>query len=466
MPIHLQAMHVLGREREIELLKAFVTPDATGLARHLIVQGYKSGGKTHLVLQHLQSINVKYTLIQCEECITDKLLLQRCLNGIKRDSGIDLSAYNQTYMYKGTAAARVSVLCQRLAYFLHSLEQFYKETGYSDRHLLVLDNFDRRCDPSGELLAEFLQMEHFAELPNLLVIYIVSGVDPMESATFAIPRIQFAPHSQEQIAAILSNMNLYAADNPHFWRSFAELITTVHYDFFGPDLAAYVDLCHRIWPLFAERLDQGDVVKIFRDVREEMLSERVLCDAHVEQYGEVEARLSAPLLDLLHHSKFILLASYLALYVDPKHDMQLFSRVGGSKRRERKGEKAKKEIDPRLLSAASFDPERVKAILSVIYRNESATLNVTKDYPNLFKDLTQREIAKKEVELANFTMNNTIDLDVQLATLLSLGLLLRSYNTSLLNSRMRFKCNVSWDVVSGLAEELNFPLHHYLVEKG
>ena len=140
----------LFRENELQYLKTFVNEDHNLLAPVVLVQGNKSVGKTFLVKYFLDTIATNKTLIRCDECVTKKLLLQRCLKNIRLDSGIDLQSYKQQFQNKGREESRFGALCDTFAGFLDVLEQFFTETNYVRRHVLVLDRFDQCMEKSDE----------------------------------------------------------------------------------------------------------------------------------------------------------------------------------------------------------------------------------------------------------------------------------------------------------------------------
>lgn len=126
---------------------------------------------------------------------------------------------------------------------------------------------------------------------------------------------------------------------------------------------------------------------------------------------------------------------------------------------------SKEDIDSRLLNAAFFDLERLLAILRVIYRNESDSINIpTIDLANLYEDELERIMKEREKEQDLFSLNSNVELNSQIATLVSLGLLGRTSSADILSSKARWKCNISWTIVSSLADDVNFPIQNYLVE--
>ena len=71
---------------------------------------------------------------------------------------------------------------------------------------------------------------------------------------------------------------------------------------------------------------------------------------------------------------------------------------------------------------------------------------------------------EREKEQDLFSLNSNVELNSQIATLVSLGLLGRTSSADILSSKARWKCNISWTIVSSLADDVNFPIQNYLVE--
>lgn len=466
------------RERELQILGSFISNDSAVLAPHVIVQGYKSVGKSLVVEKFLQGLRIRNTIISCDEFLTQKLLLQRCLHGIKQDSGIDLTKYQQVFMYKGIEASRESVLCETFSQFLMTLEQYIEESKYDEPHVLVLDKFDQCLDQTNSLFRSFLRLREHSTIRNLIVVYIVSHELPQEIATLSIPQVRFAPYTQDQIVSILADSYppevLNGSIEKSMWRSYSKLVIDLLYDYTGTDVSLLKDICSKLWPEFCMNLVENggqrsiDFLKVFRSLRDSIFKDDIITNSIVSDYGSTTLDSNtekSSLHDLPVLSKFILIASYLASYTEVKQDMQLFSRVKTAKKRGKKNSESTK-ADARFMSASFFDLERLKAILSVIYRNESPSLSRSnQQFLKLYQDHSEKEVAKKEVEFSTFTPNKTVDINTQIATLSSLGMLVRTYSLDSLSSRIRWKCNVSWDVISSIAEEMKFPLHNYIAEK-
>lgn len=470
------------RVEEESLLLCFISKDPRCLSPNLIVQGYKSVGKTYTVSKYLSELGIRKSIINCDECITQKLLLQRCLMTIIADSQIQYDILN--FMYKGLKAARASLLCENFAYFLMLLEQFVVATNYKEPHVLVLDRFDQCCDPTDDLFAAFVRLREHSVIRNISVIFITSHECPKEIATLSIPCIHFKSYTQDQLVLILQSTQSFhlrlvsREEDSTFWQNYTKLIVDLYYDYTGSDLKLLRELCHNLWPRFATPIENGEYkpsefVRLFRDIRENILTDNIVSNSSISDYitGEEEQSSNvSSLSDLPYHSKFLLIASYLASYVDQKSDLDIFSRMKNIKkkgeRRSKETSITKKSINSRFLSAAFFDLERLKAILSVIYRNESKSLSEeNKEYHNLYQDLSERELAKKDNEFASFTLNSSVDINTQISTLVSLGLINRTYALDILSSKIRWKCNVGWEVIEHLSREILFPIQTYIQDK-
>lgn len=464
------------REHELQLLSSFIANDAAISASHLIVQGYKSVGKTLVVRRFLEDIEIKRSIVNCDEFLTQKLLLQKCLHKIRQDSGVDLSTYQQKFMYKGLEAARESVLCETFSQFLMTLQQFFTETNYTSPHVLVLDRFDQCLDQTNDLFRAFLRLREYSTISNLIVVFITSHEDPREISPFSIPHVYFRPYNQEELVSIMASTHPEEVDQglieKSVWQSFSKLVIDLIYDYTGTDVSLIKDITAKLWPKFYAKYNlggnkSGDFLKIFRSLRDEIFQDDIITNSTVTVYGSKsnDAKSSnATLNDLPYHSKFILIASYLASYTEVKQDIQLFSRVKTAKKRPSKNKSNK--ADAHFMSAAYFDLERLKAILSVIYRNESTTLSRNnQNFFNLYHDLSEKDLARKESEFSTFTPNKTVDINTQISTLLSLGMLARTYSLDALSARIRWKCNVNWEVISNIAREIGFPLHNYVLDR-
>lgn len=468
------------RENELQLLSAFVRESHFELAPAVHVYGHKSIGKSYVVNAYLNSININKTVIPCDACVTRKLLLQRCLKSVRIDSGVDLETYQQKFQYKGRAESRFGALCDTFASFLDTLEQFFVETNYQKRHVLVLDRFDQCMENSDDLFASFLRISERSILRNMTIIIITSRAPPYDVASYAMPLVYFRPYTEDETVQILLLNQLCSIpgtkETSSFWAQYCKIVVDLYFSYSGCDLSMLIDVCTKLWDKFTLPVREGrytslDFVQVYRD-RRHLFTDDYVVDVPLHGEGDGHSLVdNVP--DLPYHSKFILIATYLASFLDPKGDMNVFSKLKARKvkkpktslRQIRRGLLSKEDIDSRLLNANYFDLERLLAILRVIYRNESDSMIMSTDELTELRETDiERIIKEREKEQDTFSLNASVELNSQIATLVSLGLLGRTSSSDILSSKARWRCCISWLMVMGLAEDVGFPIQSYLVE--
>ncbi|EGW34101.1 uncharacterized protein SPAPADRAFT_148516 [Spathaspora passalidarum NRRL Y-27907] len=473
---------VKERGYEIDLLNAFINRDPTLSSDAVIVHGYKSVGKTLTVTSFLDALNVKYSRINCDECVSKKILLQRCFNRIRKDSGVQFAEGFSKADY-----LRYGRLGENFSTFISALEQFIRETEYSEHHVLILDRFDQCMEATDELFASFLKLREQSMIPNITIVVIISGDDPREVATLATPHIYFRAYTEDQVIRILQEtplckFNMEDLDGTtagyEFWCQYVKVIVDLFFQYCGSDMTILKDISMRLWDRFIEPVKSGELkvtefVKVYKQNVDLFTSDNIISNSAVRDFKTLEEEKqieNGNVEDLPLHSKFFLLASYLASYIEQRNDLQKFSKVKGVKYKKRasttvskRGHLLKEDIDTRLLSPNFVDLERILAILSVIYRNYAPSLNRSDKDELLYIDdeiIVNEE--KKEIEKAKFTLTSNIDLNNQIATLFSLGLLSKSASSDILGARLRWKCNINWPTAEGLAKLLNFPIAEFL----
>lgn len=454
------------RDTQIDLLNAFISDDPSTLAESVIVHGFKSIGKSFTLEKYLSTLEVNYSIIRCDECITKKILLQRCYKSIKRDSG---------YSYE--SELKYVTLGENFSSFLSLLEQFIEETKYDKQHVLVLDRFDQCMESPAELFPAFAKIQEQSNITNLTVVFVISTDIPKEVITMSLPQVYFPNYTEVELVDILESSQLcfFGDDdldsNPlsyDFWRQYIKTIVDLFYVYTGSDINLLVHICLRCWDQFIEPVLDGtfkvtEFIKVYRLKAHLFQNENLMNNSAIKDFtSEIEEE-TMDNMDLPIYSKYILIACYLASFTVQKNDLHFFSKVKAVKykKREREGNKkkmsmTKDEIDNRLLTPQYFDLERMLAILSVIYRANSRTLVAEGElYDDTFED-------RKEVERSKFTLSRDIDMNSQLATLYSLGMIGKSANSDILGARVRWRCNLDWDGIEGVAKDIDFPLVDYL----
>lgn len=478
----------LYRSKEVDLLSAFITDDIRTTVPALIVHGYKSIGKTYTLDSFFNSrlsTGVKKTIIRCDECVTKRVLLQRCLKRIREDSGIPKSKYSENVSYRGGEVTNFGGVCENFENFIIAMEQFIDETGYNEPHVLVLDRIDQCMEIADDLYTAFNRLHEQSTVKFLTTVLVISGDLPKEIVTSGVPQVFFKAYESEQVLDILQsqqlcqfNANLRIPVNVQvdFWNQYTKIIVDLFFSYTGSNMNVLIDICYELWEHFTKPIESGryqpqDFLKIYREIRTSILDDNVFSQSQVEPYNETESNKtnSSSSFDLPVHSQFILMACYLASLIEPKNDLQMFSKLktlraeksnkksSPSKSSSKRQQMTRQNIDTRLLTPGTFELERMLSILTVIYRNESSSLSASIERLHMIEE----ENDNWDKELATFTLNADIDVNSQLATLASLGLVQRT-SSDVLSSQARWKCNMSWSTAESIAKELNFPLKTYL----
>lgn len=474
-------IELLHRNDRLNLLAAFVNPETVRHLSLVTVHGYKSVGKTLTVKTHLEKLGINYTVVNCDECITKKIILQKALKNYSIDSKVPSSEWGYD---------RIGEYGENFTSFISAMERFKNKSGYDEPHVLVLDRIDRCMEPSNELFAAFAKMKEQSTINNLLTIIITTSDDPIELASGSIPHIFFDKYSEDQIIDILQNNQtckfgveeLDDNQTSHdFWRQYVKVVVDLYFHYTGPDLCLLGNIAAKLWipiiqPVLEKRYTLNDFFKVYRERQHIFTNDNVINNATVLEYDTNREEISGNnenVDDLPLHSKFILIAAFLASFNEPRTDVHFFSSIKLKKKKLtaspskiakiKKGHMTKGDIDARLLQPNYFDLERMFAILSVIYRAHSkALLQLEREeILNIYEDPSISE-EKKQSEISTFTLSRNTDLNSQIATLYSLGLLVKSANSDILGAKVRWKCNIPWTTVEVLATNVNFPIHEYL----
>lgn len=163
-------------------------------------------------------------------------------------------------------------------------------------------------------------------------------------------------------------------------------------------------------------------------------------------------------------SKYIVIAAYLASYNPPRFDIRFFSRAKEARAKRRDtGRRKLLKINPRLLAAPAFDLERVLAILHAIA--PSAGGGADSSAPAFGSNQSGLVNGKgNPYSEQNGGFPSNIDIGVQIATLTALRLIVCLNPSDPLDSKTRWKINVSWPLIKKLASEINLDLENYLIE--
>lgn len=427
---------ILGREREWQLLSAFVNDDPATLTACVVVHGLKSLGKTHVVDRYVATLSAVVVTVRCDVCLTVKFVLQKIIQALEPEK---------------------LALVENFASFVPQL----RRAAAGRPVVIVLDRLDQCMENPRACTAAFAKLKE--TVPNVTVVMVVQ-LPPEEVALMAqVVPIYFQTYSEQEVIRILQQ-NPMGNSNRAFYVQLVEYAVSYYYLFTGSDLRQLHSILSRLWLQIPDPESITDVRKWIRANQQLFQSDSLLKNNSVIEFATLaEERpndTNSNVKDLPLYSKCILVALYLALYIEPKFDLLYFSSEN-VKKSKKEAKLAREKREPRVLVGNFFDLERMLAILLVKFRTYLAgEREQVVEIANLYDDLEARD-REKQLEVANFSLAANSDLNNQLATLHSLGLMLKSANADILGAKVRWKVNIDWETAVEISNEVGFEIVQY-----
>lgn len=462
------------REKEIELLESFINPNNNNCVDSIIVSSTKSVGKTYTVIKCLEDNKISYTYLKCDECITKTMFLTKCYNKIVEDIAKKDDQLNQ------------NIIIENFSVFAYKLKECLTKFNVK-KHVLVLDNFLKIHNSRTDLLLSFTHLREYKKIQNFAVIFIVSTQIPRKLFNKFVPNIYFKPYSEDEVIQILSNFKINSNENnfltiknqSEFWKEYIKLIVNSFFSYTGSNMRLVIDLCEKFWLPFMDSVMKNnlkiyEILTAYNMIKNLIYNDDFISNSFIYNKENLveNSNSSENLVKLPLHSKYILIASYICSLNDQNNDLLYFSNFK-SVRHKKKSRLTlhnnkletinfKKKIDKKLLYYNYFDVERLYAVISVIYRNESKTFNDSSDDFFSFEHENLIIAEKKRQEKSTFTLNRNIDLNTQISNLYSLGMIDKTTSLDPLNSKVKWKCNLNWNCIEKIVKDINFPINDYL----
>ncbi|KAJ1652964.1 hypothetical protein IWQ61_006819 [Dispira simplex] len=461
-----------GRNYEIEQLVEFVgTPDDPS-PPCLFVYGHKANGKTAVVRalfqEHYPTELSAY--VSCIECYTPRLVFESILSqftgsepsvetgfrsAFKCDNMQDFVYQLRTRVYLSTCSSRLNTVIPQTRY-------------------IVFDNAEKLRDMSPTLLSAFIRLGELGQLPVSVILVSCLVWDKFRPRNGAPEPLllRFPIYTKQNVLDILA---LECPPDEELW--FFTGFVSVAYDVFHrncKDINELRYLVTLLFPKFREPVIQGllrrtDSSKLFRISQpyftaatdklylREISSLQWRKHLHTDETNTSDQEStdlpslltssqtpSLPLVskldfELPYYTKFLLLASFLASYNPPRLDIRYFSKSKESgltsKRSKNAAQKQMLESTggkrrQQLLGPKAFPMERMLAIFYSII-----------DDP----------------------IENTVEIQSQIASLVTLRLLVRASHSNQLDS-IKYKSNVSYDLVRRVGRSVQFDVERYLYD--
>jgi origin recognition complex subunit 5 len=325
-----------------------------------------------------------------------------------------------------------------------------------------------------------------AQIPELTNIFIIKSPRPHFLHTPGVPHIHFPPYSKAEAIQILAlhpssvpsraanpvdseYENQIPKDTKEIWTRFCGAVWDTLSKHSGRDILSFRDTCNRLWPQFSTPLHDGtfttkDFSRLLVSKRSLLQNERVLVPSIIptpiisasqalqtpttptkEPRNKAAHQSASIATQLPLFSRLLLIAAYLASYTPARNDQLLFSKSATKGRRKKGGGTAKsrhrvskhRKISGKLLGPQAFVMERLLAIFHAVRLDAGGSAS----------------------------WSSTADVPMAVATLASLRLIVRmGAGADVLDASTKWKVNVGWDVVRGVARSVGVEVEDFLID--
>ncbi|KAH8147237.1 uncharacterized protein LAJ45_08715 [Morchella importuna] len=469
------------RVPQLQRLSALIGDEDDPSPPSIIVHGLEATGKSLIVRAFLEAAECRFAWVPCNECVTARHLTQRIAAAV--GGGEEMGRCD------GVGA---------LAVMLAAVLGGGGGGGGGDggggsgggKYFLVLDRIDQQRELTPTLLAGLGRLGEI--IPNLTVIFIVSVSKARLLSSAEVPHIHFTPYTKDESIKVLSKYvrritklpspnppptttgtttssgeasapaepetedesseDEYtpetAAEELYVWEKFCGTVWDSLAKGAARDIVQFRAAVESMWDQFVQPIARGQYgTRNFSQLyllQKEMFRREASIVASVVPVAETMATTRAAVVagknvhDLPYYSKYLLCAAYLASYNPSRQDVAFFTKTGDFKKKRRggggggKGRPAKtRKIHRRLLGPQAWPLERMLAIFYAILPHP---------------------------------INSSVDLQTQIATLTSLRLLTKASVTDALEASTKWRVNVGWDYIRGVARSVKFDIEDFVAE--
>ena len=478
------------RQYQVQTLSSFISSDYKYSVPNLFLQGYEATGKSYTIQKFFQANpHLLYVTLRPQESVTWKLLIQSLARSLQ-------FKFYELFPNEISQLKQLDPLSVEEPYHLISFltKMFNILSHYSKQIFIIFDGFDDLQDIDATLLLKFLKLNellsHQISNFHLRMIYLIRDANFMARySTFNIPTIVFPRYTYDQILELLIIMrfeDMYADllgrlngcsipsnedTNYSIVINFITLIMQAFQMYTGNNLNAINDLLDLKWEIYLDNIDETNYmdpvsiykksVYLFTAPNDTLTADNDNDDDEEQNQGQSadekigntskkemsKVKSSGQNYELSNIAKYLLIAAYFCSYIEPKYDTSIFSRKSSIKSgRSSYGRRKKMESNPRHLQPAVFFLERLLAIFQAIYPMESTAVSGS------LQSLLGDRLIKANVEVFQ-----------NLSELQSLKLICTTSTRTadFLSSKSKWKVNVPWEIITEVAESVNFDMTQY-----
>ncbi|KAH3899626.1 related to Origin recognition complex subunit 5 [Saccharomycodes ludwigii] len=474
--------NVVHRDEELVFLDSFIDKDNQPDLKpnNVIIQGYQSCGKTYVVEEYFkqQKNEILSCIINHKEIFSWKNLLKEISRASLQTLRLKFSNYKVSNIIDPSGTEHFYLLVRFFSQLFSDCGQQIDEAArYS--FYVVIDKIDQLPEIDVNTFPKLIKLHEI--LPSnlkfkLKFIYTVENVSFIDKyASYDIPTIVFPRYTADEcLQILLSKKCLFKASSQfneklvdeigikdtvprvknQIVEAFLHFVYEAFYLYTGSNLQDLLDMAFLKWPQFVQILNNDNYaneVDMYKQSIDLWKNTQDYLEENIPGNNKLESQY-----DLSDLSKYLLVASYLCSYLQPKYDSKVFAKKSALRQgRVSYGRRAKFDFNPRHLSPGIFPLERLLAIFQAIY-----------PYSDRDRNYTDEE--KDDINNKHFSglIPNTSNVEVYeaIGELISSKLLLPSkfLHASPLNSNTKWKVNVPWEIILEISSSLHFDITEYL----
>ncbi|KAJ2786680.1 hypothetical protein GGI15_001308 [Coemansia interrupta] len=442
-----------GRGEQVDQLLSLLGEPTDASPGCIFVYGPSASGKTSVLqslFSHYQAGKTRVAFVSGVECFTARLLFERTLNAWAGHVPSKDNAYSN---YRK---------CDSLVDFVARASELLGG-GEEETHYLVVDQAERLRGTS--VLTSLVRLSELlgsqANVSVILVSAVVWDKFRVRHGGATDPTLVFFPrYTKAQTLDILAH-DCPPGEPSGFFLTFVDAL----YEVFHRNSTSVQELRHLVamlYPKFVQPVFEGQATRsefsrLFKlcqpyfSAASERLYLREISTSEWQRVAPASAKNRAEdvaqaiyeladgsgsgIMDLPYYTKFLLVAGYLASYNPSRLDMQYFAR---GKDPSAKGRKRKRQADDalggqkrqQLLGPKAFAIERLLAIFYSIVAE---------------------------------AMDSSVDVQVQIASLVTLRLFTRTSNGDRLDG-VKCKCNVGLETIRAISRSVQFEVDRFLYD--
>ncbi|KAH8820605.1 origin recognition complex subunit 5 C-terminus-domain-containing protein [Xylogone sp. PMI_703] len=469
------------REQQIRILATLLYTKSAP-CKNIVIYGLEATGKSSITKALLDALSspprlnginghsaneftdlLSYAIINSEECITGRHLLERTLGAVA-----------SALQWKGNLGRceNTSQLVVEIGKLLESAEASDRLIEARRRLVLVYDGIDRQKDAPSTLLPALARIGEI--IPTISTVFIVTAPRPNFLHMPGAPHIHFTTYTKAELLRIMSlseptpQLPGGLKETQEVWSRFCSAAWDSLAKHSGRDLLSFRSICSRLWPTFIKPIIEGTysskefsrllVANRVLFQNENVLVPNILSDSSDKAGSAVPTCSHTKQLgvgtQLPYFSRLLLVAAYLSSFNPPRTDQILFMKAAAAKRKKKGGGTAlakskpgvskSRKLSRKLLGPQVFVLERMLAIFHAI-----------------------RIDADDRMRKGADAVAGSADIQMAFATLASLRLLVKVGGVNsidVLDGGSRWKVAVGWDTVRTIARSVGVEAEDYLAD--